>query len=404
MKNKINRRTFAIQSGASILGLSALNVFASVSAKSSSPLSKEFLEELPKMMELANVPGVAAAVVENGKLSWSGEFGVKNAETKEPVTSETVFPVGSLGKPVFAYTALLLKDEGLLDLDRPLIDYLPIDYVPNEPRAKTITARQVLSHSSGLQNWRFQTNQQLQLAFNPGERFSYSGEGIYYLQRIVEKITGKGFEQFMREKVFEPFGMKHSSYFWLPEYEKNLVTSHNREGQVAQYLSTPQIPKMLELATKWNKPVETWTYEDVERAFPLVETRVPALPTFFSINAAGTLQLTVKDYAQILIRMLDKSSRDKFSLKDETLKEMLTTKSKINSALSWGLGIGLETNKDGSYFWHWGEGVNYRTFVIGNRTKKWGIIVFTNARNGQRICERIITAAAKKDFASFLWV
>ncbi len=398
MQNKINRRTFAIQSGASILGLSALKGFASTPPKSK-PLSEKFLAQLPKMLELANVPGVAIAVIENGQKTWAGEFGVKNADTKEPIITETVFPVGSLGKPVFGYAVLQLKDKGLLDLDRPLIDYLPGDYVPNEPRAKTITARHVLSHSSGLQNWRFQANQPLQLAFNPGERFSYSGEGIYYLQRAVEKITGQGVEQFMREKVFEPFGMKHSSYFWLPEYDKNLVTSHNRDGQVAQYFTTPHIPRMLELATKWNKPVEKWLHEDFERAFPLIETRVPTLPTFFAINSAGSLQATINDYAQFLIRVMDKSS-----LKDGTLKEMLTTQSRINSALSWGLGIGLETNKNGSYFWHWGEGISYRTFFICNRAKKWGIVVFTNARNGQKICERIIREAAKQDFASFLWV
>ena len=404
MKEKINRRQFAWQTGLAVLGISGIKGLAAAPAKKNGPLSDKFLAQLPRLLELSNVPAVAVGVIENGKIGWSGQFGVKNAETKEPLTPETVFPVGSLSKPVFAYAVLQLKEEGLLDLDRPLINYLPGDYVPNEPRAKNISARHVLSHSSGLQNWRFQANQTLQLAFNPGERFSYSGEGIYYLQRVIEKITGKGFEQFMREKVLEPFGMQKSSYFWLPEYDKTLVTSHNRDGQVAPYFTVPHVPKMLELAAKWNKPVETWMHEDFEKAFPQFETRVPPLPTFFAVNSAGTLQSTVKDYAQFVIRMMDNPGPDKFSLKEETLQEMLKSQSRINSAISWGLGIGLESEKDRSYFWHWGEGINYRTFVLGNRAKKWGIIVFTNARNGQKVWERIIREATGQDLASFLWL
>ena len=206
-KNKISRRKFAVQSGIGLLALTGLReINAATETKSGKkPLSDKFLAELPKLMEFAGVPGVSIVEVKNDRISWHGDYGVKNADTKEPVTSETVFPTASLSKPVFSYAVLQLRDEGLINLDRPLINYLPGEIVPNEPRAKAITARHVMSHSTGLQNWRFRATDELKLAFAPGENFSYSGEGFTYLHRVIEKITDKGLEQFMRERVFEAF-------------------------------------------------------------------------------------------------------------------------------------------------------------------------------------------------------
>lgn len=412
MKKEISRRKFALQSGLGLLALTGVNKIAAAPtispvpelSEKAGPLSEKFLAQLPKMMELAGVPGVATAVIEKGRVTWSGEYGLMNAEKKQPVTKETVFAAASLGKVVFAYGVLVLRDEGKIDLDRPLINYFPEDYIPNEPRAKSITARHVLSHSTGLQNWRFQKTQQLQLAFSPGEQFSYSGEGFFYLQRVVEKITGLGLEQFMRERVFKPLGMSSSSYLWLPEYEKTLSAAHTSRGLVTPAFGPAYIPKMLELAAKWNKPLETWRYEEIAEATPLLDANFPVLPNFMMMNAAGSLQTTAADYSRLLLKLLNEPDGAKFSLKNETINEMLTPQIKINSALSWGLGIGLENQNGNSYFWHWGDNGNFKNFVIGNRAKKWAMVVFTNARNGHKLWERIVREATGEDHASFLWV
>jgi CubicO group peptidase (beta-lactamase class C family) len=177
-------------------------------------------------MEIAEVPGIAAAVVRDGRVVWDLAIGVADTKTGRPVTADALWPAASLGKPVFAFAALRLVDEGRLDLDRPLKHYVA-DHAPDDPRGDRITARHVLSHSSGLPNWR-DGDAPLVPAFEPGARFQYSGEGFYYLQRAVEHIVGAGFERFVEERLFGPLGMRASTYTWRPDTSERVVAGHDR--------------------------------------------------------------------------------------------------------------------------------------------------------------------------------
>ena len=125
------------------------------------------------LMKAGDVPGLSIAVLEKGRVVWHRGFGVMNAEIKTAVDDNTVFEAASLSKPVFAYAVLKLADSGKLDLDKPLVNYLPYKDVENHERLNLITARRVLSHSTGFPNWR--GGQPLKIHFTPGERFSYSG-------------------------------------------------------------------------------------------------------------------------------------------------------------------------------------------------------------------------------------
>jgi hypothetical protein len=204
----------AVVLGASVTALPTLPpmLLAEPGANDQRSTILQLERDVPELMKKSNVPGVSIALIQRGKAIWVHGFGVKEAGTSQPVTGETVFEAASLSKPVFAYGVLKLVDQGELELDVPLTTYLPKPYIPGDQRLTKITARIVLSHRTGFPNWR--DGDSLPLYFTPGERFSYSGEGYIYLQRVVEQITGKPLNTFLTETVFEPLGMSRSSYVW----------------------------------------------------------------------------------------------------------------------------------------------------------------------------------------------
>lgn len=102
------------------------------------------------------------------------------------------------------------------------------DYVSDDPRAATVTVRHILSHTSGLPNWR-SVDRPLKTRFAPGERLSYSDEGFVWLQRVVEAVTSESLDTTLRRLVFEPLGMHRSSYTWQPAFEANYADPHDAD-------------------------------------------------------------------------------------------------------------------------------------------------------------------------------
>ncbi|HWN93506.1 MAG TPA: serine hydrolase domain-containing protein, partial [Methylomirabilota bacterium] len=105
-------------------------------------------------MQESHVPGLSIAVIKDARIAWRGAFGVKDVESREPVDRDTMFEAASMSKPVFAYVVMKLCEKGVVNLDTPLTRYTPERFVPDDPRLDLITARHVLSHTSGLPNWR----------------------------------------------------------------------------------------------------------------------------------------------------------------------------------------------------------------------------------------------------------
>src|SRR6185503_2476020 len=138
---------------------------------------------------LASVPSMSYAIVDGERIT-TRSVGVRRAGEAERVTQDTVYAAASLSKAVFSYMLLGFVNEGLLTLDRPVREYLPLPN-PDDPRAPAITARRLMSHSGGWRNWRNNLSQPLTADFDPGTKWSYSGEGFFFLQRVIEKLTGK---------------------------------------------------------------------------------------------------------------------------------------------------------------------------------------------------------------------
>lgn len=348
-------------------------------------------------MEVASVPGLALSIIENGNIKETQVFGVKNSETHEPVTADTVFQAASLSKPVFTYAVLSLVQEGKFDLDKPLHEYLHLPEADEIPQLKQITARQALTHTTGLQNWRFSMDDKFEFAFEPGKGFSYSGEGYFYVQCVIEHITGQSMESFLQERVLRPLGMKHSTYIWRAELELFMSMGHRDRGKKSVPWNMRQGRKMLEIATqKKNKPMDDWLVQDYYDILPQVHPDLAPLPNNILPNAAGSLLTSAPEYAQFMLHLLD--------AKDDFARQMLTSQYRLNNVLSWGLGIGLEDVRGESCFWHWGDNGSFKNFMFGNPATGNGIVIFTNEERGLDLCRRIVREVYGHDLYSFLWI
>ena len=356
------------------------------------------LAEIPVLMELATVPGLAFAVVDGPKVS-TYVFGMARREFLEATTASTEFEAASLGKPLFAAAVLRLVDAGALELDRPLSSYAALPDA-TDPRARTITARHVLSHTTGLPNWR-QAPGPLVPASAPGSRFSYSGEGVFYLQRIVERVLGLPIEHVMREQVFDPLGMTSSSYVWRPAFAATMATGYDEAG-VAFDVYADIGRKLQPLAEQWHKPMSDWLYEDEERATRAAFPSLPPLAQFMMPNVAGSLLTTITDYGRFLTAILaDDGGPLAFS--DSTRRAMLAPQVELNSRLAWGLGWGLENPGPDELLWHWGANGTFRNFVLADPRRRRAVIVLTNSASGPKVYERIITSLTGSDHPAFLW-
>jgi len=403
----LSRRRFMLGTAGAFVGATqaraAWSAQALLPSQSSGPRwqpNAALLRHLPRLLELASVPGLGLGVVEEGRM-WTRGFGRAVEDPAQPASPETVFEGASLGKPLFAYAVLRLVDAKVLDLDRPLYQYLPLPEAKSA-RMTRVTVRQVLSHTTGLPNWRSQPGP-LEPGDDQGEKFRYSGEGYFYLQRIVEAVTAKPFARVMQEEVFKRFDMKHSSYVWLPEFDSRMAAGYDGQENRLDVLSAIG-RRTLAIAKEWGIPLTDWRYQESARAIPLVNPQWPMLPLYMVPNAASSLLTTVSDYSKFLIRLVAKEGQPGLELSAATRRAMSSPQIRLNSALWWGLGWGIQRDEHGEVLWHWGANNSFRNFVIADPVNGRAIVVFTNSENGPRLYERVIVAVTGHDHPAFLWI
>ncbi|HEU4697622.1 MAG TPA: serine hydrolase domain-containing protein [Gemmatimonadales bacterium] len=367
---------------------------------------RSLLRTLPRWLELSAVPGVALAVVEGGR-TWQRGFGRASVERRVGVADDTVFEGASLGKPVFAHAVLRLADAGVLDLDRPLYDYLPVEEAADR-RMRRVTARHVLGHTTGLPNWRREPGP-LVPASDPGSTFSYSGEGFFFLQRVVERVTDTPIARLMHERVFAPLGMRDTSYVWRADFEARMATGYDEKGEgLDTYAAIGR--RAEEIARSWKKPLAEWRYDDAVRAAPLIQPAWPVLPVFLTPNVAASLLTTARDYARFLAQLVapadgvaGAATGGPLALAPATRRALLTPQVRLNSALAWGLGWGLEEDEQGRALWQWGANLSFRAFALAEPDHGRAVVVLTNSLNGPKLYQRVVTAVTGHDHAAFLW-
>lgn len=372
----LTRRAFLSLSGS---GLGAGTLLASLgcSRATSSPAPvgpgwgariAEIEKQIQASMRARQVPGVSIAVIRDADIAWTGDFGVRDRTSGVPVDAATVFSAQSMSKPVFAYRVMKLCEQGVLDLDAPLTRYTPDPFVKDDPRIHEITARRVLSHTTGLPGWR-RADDPIRINFAPGSKWSYSGEGYYYLQSVVSRLTGRidetdcatfemdyracasDFGASMETTLLRPFGMNSSGYAWTPAMRQAVATPHDASG-----LPLPNPP--------------------------------PSAAAIGRYGAAGALMTTASDFARFLIEVMQPRPADEHRLNEANIKEML--KPQIHAAtspirMSWTLGWQIWHQPKGAVVAHGGDFTGWHSQSAFSLERKSGFVILTNGESGSAL-------------------
>lgn len=317
---------------------------------------------IPPLMDELQVPGLQIALLRQGRLDELASFG-HAAQGGAKVGDLTLFEAASMSKPVFAHLAMQLVEQGRLQLDQPVAADLPDAISPRQPWADEITLRHLLSHTSGLPNWRpggdDDPQAPLLIAFKPGSRYRYSGEGYGLAQRLVERVCGQDLQTVAQRLLFEPLGMARSSFVWRPGPH---ATGHDETGQ------------------------------------PLAERR------YTEAHAAYTLTTTAADYARFVAAMLDGPL-----LPPATRRAMLTHQvpasperqpiprrgAPADRTVFWGLGWGMDSSGQDDVVYHSGTNSSgFRAYSQFSPTRRNGLVLLSNGLSGNRLWMRLIAETA----------
>lgn len=308
---------------------------------------------LKSQMDSIGIPGLSFALINDGQIVFRRTLGVTNVETKQRVSYGTIFDAASMTKTPFALLVMRLAEKGVLNLDKPLFTYLPYPDIAHDERYKLITARMVLSHTTGFPNWRFfNKDGKLDIKFTPGTQVQYSGEGYEYLANVIAHLMGikkNDLQELFNEEIAKPFGMDKTYFTWNSWVEDHRATGHV-DGKIAE-------------------------------GYGINSTK----PDFF---ASYSLQTEAINYARFLIGMMQGKG-----LKKESYEEMLKVQfpDASNPGQSqWGLGIAIKPTEFGDEYSHGGFNLNFTSEFMFNKKQKFGYVFFTNCNKGSTLNKKLV--------------
>ena len=346
-------------------------------------------DKIEYLMKAANVSGVAISVFNNNKPVFSKTFGLADVQKQVPLRQNSEMYGASFAKTIFAYIVMQFVQEKVIDLDKPLVEYLSkplVDYKINgwnrgyqdlksDDRYKKITGRMCLTHTTGFPNWRwFEPDKKLKFKFDPGTRYSYSGEGLYLLQFVLEQITGKDYEAISQERVFKAFGMANTSQVWQTRFDTNICYGHNAKGEPYELM-------------KWKEASAggsmTTTLEDFTKFFTAL------------ITAKGLSQQSFKEMTNTQVRIRSGSQFGPLSGVVGTDND--------NIQLGYGLGVGVFHTPYGRAFFKEGHDDGWGHYSICYPDKKIAIVIMTNNDNGESIFKELLAYAIGDIYTPWQW-
>jgi CubicO group peptidase (beta-lactamase class C family) len=344
---------------------------------------------IEQLTAAANVQGLTVTVFNDAQPVYSRAFGHADLSENRPLRTDTEFYGASLSKPVFAVLVMKLVEQGVLELDTPLQDYVDeplwrneaehwhqdLSDLESQPLYRRITARMCLSHTTGLPNWRwFEPDQKLRIHHEPGERYMYSGEGMVFLQIVLEKITGKPLEQLMQEELFGPYGMQMSSYTWQERFESDYAVGHRADGTT----------------------------------YPKDKDNAPRAPS--------TLETTTDDYVRFTSAVLRGEGMSKASW-NELFRPQIRLRSKKQFGqgarietdayddieLSYGLGWGLLRTPRGWGAFKEGHGDGFQHYTIIFPESGLGVVLLSNSDNAESIFGYLLQVTLVDTYTPLDW-
>lgn len=388
-------------------GTSAALLASSVNAKpagSDWTVPPDFPSRLATLVRAACVPGLCAILVRNGADAWVDAVGVTKAGTTQKVDADTMFEAASISKAVFAYIVLQLADQGVVNLDKPLVDYYRPDYLPADSALTAVTARHVLTHTSGLPNWGDETKpESLMPLFQPGSHFSYSGEGLFWLQLVVEKLTHEGLDAIARRFLFNPAGMTRSTFAAYVD-DPNVAWGHVG-GRVAKGQGWRDVSGFVRpLATEWKKPVRDWTQVDWIKAGATADPKSNPPKRVRFANAASSLLTSTRDLARFAV-LLSGRDRADWQIKEATRVAMTSPVVAVRQGVPhwWGLGVEIENGTRGHRIGHEGNNDGRCAAYMATEPETGdALVIMTNDGAGFGVYQRMVQTITGRDQLSFI--
>ena len=331
----------------------------------------------------AHVPGIAIAIINDGKIVCSRGYGLRDVERTLPFNDTTVTYGASFTKAAFAYMVMQLVDEKKIALDRPVAEYLakPLpEYagyadLASDPRWKKVTPRMLLSHTAGFGNWRWiRPDRKLTIEFEPGTRYAYSGEGIVLMGLVAEQVTGKPLTDLMHDRVFAPLGMTRTSMVWNAAFEGDHAIGYDSVGKSLG-----------------------------------AQKRTRA-------NAAGSMVTTAHDWALFIAAVargegLSKAARDtmlssqiriRTRFQFPTLNQPETTRDDA-IRLSYGLGWGLFWTPRGKAYFKEGHDDGWANYSVTFEDSKTAIVIVANSLNAEPVFPKLLADLIGDRWTPSVW-
>jgi len=333
-------------------------------------------------MTREQVTGLALAIIDRGEVVYLRAFGETNSTTHAPLTTGSTMYAASFTKAMFAHLAMQLVDDGVLDLDRPVVQYTgPLDTVKKwaeltaDPRYAKITARMLLTHTSGFSNFRFlNPGEKLLINFEPGARYAYSGEGMNFLQYVIERITGTSLTLLMRDRVFLPLGMTRTSMVWDSTFANDLAMGHDTAGALVGH-----------------------NHRSAPRAAGSADTDIRDVARFMQAVLRGD-----RLSAASRLTMFSPQIRIRSIHQFPTLDARTTTRDD-GIALSYGIGWGLVQTPHGIGFFKEGHDDITRNHMIGFPDRQSAMILMSNSGRGDRVFVELFATLLGNRYSPWAW-